>query len=331
MLKSFKNLLVTVAVGGLLITAVGFVPSQSAGYDYTVGIVQLVRHSALDQATQGFEDGLREIMREAGKTVKIDYQDAQNDTVNCSVIANNFAAKGYDLIMANATAALQACYNATADIPILGTSVTVYDVALGLDDYVAENGTGTNVSGTSDLAPLEEQAAMIAELVPSARKEGLLYCSSEANSKYQVEEVSRALEQMDKGYECTLYSFSDSNDIQSVVQKMVSDSEVVYLPTDNTVASNTQLIYNICTPAKVPVIAGEEGICKGCGIATLSISYYNLGLITAQIAADILLEGEDVSSIPIAYDEAPVRKYNPEICAELGIEVPEGYEAIETE
>ena len=112
---------------------------------------------------------------------------------------------------------------------------------------------------------------------------------------------------------------------------MVSDSEVVYLPTDNTVASNTQLIYNICTPAKVPVIAGEEGICKGCGIATLSISYYNLGLITAQIAADILLEGEDVSSIPIAYDEAPVRKYNPEICAELGIEVPEGYEAIETE
>ena len=328
MLKSVKNLLVTVAVGGVLITAVGFVPSQSAGYDYTVGIVQLVRHSALDQATQGFEDGLRELMEKSGKTVKIDYQDAQTDTVNCSVIANNFAAKGYDLIMANATAALQASYNATSVIPILGTSVTVYDVALGLENYVAEEGTGTNVSGTSDLAPLEEQAEMIAELVPQARKVGLLYCSSEANSKYQVEEVMRALEEMDKGYVCTLYSFSDSNDIQSVVQKMASESEVVYLPTDNTVASNTQLIYNICVPAKIPVIAGEEGICKGCGIATLSISYYNLGLITAQIAAEILIGGADVSSIPIAYDEAPVRKYNAAICAELGIEVPEGYEAI---
>ena len=193
MFKRIKNLLVTVLVLGVCITAVGFVP-RDTGYDYTVGIVQLVRHSALDAATQGFTDALSARMEEAGKTIRIDYQDAQNDTVNCSVIANNFVAKGYDLIMANATAALQACYNATEDIPVLGTSVTVYDVALGLQNYDAAKGTGTNVSGTSDLAPLQEQAQMLAELVPSARKIGLLYCSSEANSKYQVDEVARYLQ-----------------------------------------------------------------------------------------------------------------------------------------
>ena len=251
-----------------------------------------------------------------------------NDTVNCSVIANNFVAKGYDLIMANATAALQACYNATEEIPILGTSVTVYDVALGLENYVAEEGTGTNVSGTSDLAPLAEQAGMIAELVPSARKVGLLYCSSEANSKYQVEEVARCLEEMGAGYECSFYAFSDSNDLSAVVEKMASECEVVYVPTDNTVASNTQLINSICSREKIPVVAGEEGICSGCGIATLSISYYNLGVRTAEIAARVLLGGEYVGDIPIAYDDTPVKKYNPEICEELGIAVPDGYEPI---
>lgn len=327
MLKRIRSLLLTVVILGGCITAVGFVPRDS-GYDYTVGVVQLVRHSALDAATQGFIDSLTERMDAAGKTVKIDYQDAQNDTVNCSVIANNFVAKGYDLIMANATAALQACYNATEEIPILGTSVTVYDVALGLENYVAEEGTGTNVSGTSDLAPLAEQAGMIAELVPSARTVGLLYCSSEANSKYQVEEVARCLEEMDAGYECSFYSFSDSNDLSAVVEKMASECEVVYVPTDNTVASNTQLINSICSREKIPVVAGEEGICSGCGIATLSISYYNLGVRTAEIAARVLLGGEYVGDIPIAYDDTPVKKYNPEICEELGIAVPDGYEPI---
>lgn len=327
--KGIKNLIATVVACGVCITALGFVPSQSSGYDYVVGIIQLVRHDALDSATQGFTDRLTELMTEAGKTVKIDYQDAQNDTVNCSVIANNFVAKDYDLIMANATTALQACYNATEDIPVLGTSVTVYDVALGLTDYVAEEGTGANVSGTSDLAPLSEQAEMIAQLVPEARKVGLLYCSSEANSRYQVEEVMRYLEEMDAGYECTLYSFSDSNDISAVVNKMVAESEVVYVPTDNTVASNTALIDSICRPAGVPVIAGEEGICSGCGIATLSISYYTLGEITADMAAEILLEGADISTMPVRYDENPVRKYNAELCEELGIAIPEGYEPIE--
>ena len=316
MRKRIKNLILTVLIFAACITAVGFVP-RDTGYDYTVGIVQLVRHSALDAATQVFTDALEAAMEESRKTVKIDYQ-----------IANNFVAKKYDLIMANATAALQACYNATEEIPILGTSVTVYDVALGLKNYDAEQGTGTNVSGTSDLAPLAEQAGMIAELVPDARRVGLLYCSSEANSRYQVEEVARCLEEMEAGYECTFYSFSDSNDLSAVVEKMAAESEVAYVPTDNTVASNTQLIDSICSREGIPVIAGEEGICSGCGIATLSISYYNLGVKTAEIAARILLGGEYVGDIPVAYDDAPVKKYNAEICAELGITVPDDYEPI---
>lgn len=327
--KGIKSLAATAAVIGVCIVALGFVPSQSAGYDYTVGIIQLVRHDALDAATEGFTDRLTELMGEAGKTIKIDYQNAQNDTVNCSVIANNFVAKEYDLIMSNATAALQGAYNATENIPVLGTSVTVYDVALSLDDYVAEAGTRTNVSGTSDLAPLSEQAQMIGELVPDARKVGLLYCSAEPNSRFQVDEMVKSLEAMDMGYECTLYSFSDSNDLQSVVQRMAAESEVIYLPTDNTVASNTALIDNVCRPLGIPIIAGEEGICSGCGIATLSISYYNLGVITAEMAAEILLEGADVSTMPVRYDENPVRKYNAEICEELGITIPEGYAPIE--
>lgn len=329
MIKAIKNLLITAITGGIIIGGIGFVPSQSAGYDYTVGIVQLVRHSALDQATQGFKDKLTELVEDAGKTIKIDYQDAQNDTVNCSVIANNFAAKQYDLIMANATSALQACYNATDDIPILGTSVTVYDVALKLENYVAENGTGTNVSGTSDLAPLKEQARMLHELVPNARDIGLMYCSSETNSKYQIEEVIKAFGELGEEYgiqyNCTTYSFSDSNDIQAVVEKMAAESDAVYLPTDNTVASNAQLIDNICSPKGIPIVTGDEGTCSGCGIAVLGIDYYRLGEITAEIAAEILLEGKDAGSIPIAYDEQPIHKYNAEICAELGIKVPEGY------
>lgn len=329
MIKSIKNLLITVVTCGVIIGGIGFVPSRAHGYDFVVGVVQLVPHEALDQASQGFMDRLTELVNEDGKTIKIDYQNAQNDTVNCAVIANNFAAKEYDLIMANATAALQACYNATADIPILGTSVTVYDVALGLDGYVAENGTGTNVSGTSDLAPLKEQARMLHDLVPTAHNIGILYCSSETNSKYQVDEVIKALGELGEeygiDYKCTTYSFSDSNDIQAVVEKMSSENDAIYLPTDNTVASNAELIHNICSPKKIPIVAGDSGTCAGCGIAVLGISYYHLGEITGEIAAQILLEGRDVASIPIAYDLSPRPQYNAEICEELGIKIPEGY------
>lgn len=289
---------------------------------FTVGICQLVQHDALDAATQGFKDAL--VDKLGADRVVFDEQNAQNDAAMCSTIVNSFVSKDVDLILANATPALQAAYNATESIPILGTSVTEYGVALEIDGF---NGTvGGNVSGTSDLAPLEEQADMILELFPDAKKVGLLYCSAEPNSDYQVKVVEEYLE--DKGITCTRFSFSDSNDIAAVTTKAAADSDVIYIPTDNTAASCVETIGNIVISAKTPVIAGEAGICSGCGVATLSISYYDLGYKTGEMAAAILLGESDISDMPIAYAEA-TKKFNPEICETLGIDIPDGYEPLD--
>ena len=291
------------------------------GQSYTVGICQLVEHAALDAATQGFEDALTEAF---GDNVKFDFQNAQNDSATCATIANGFVSAGVDLIMANATPALQAAQAATNSIPILGTSVTEYGVALGLTDF--DGTVGGNVSGTSDLAPLDQQAEMITEWLPDVKKVGLLYCSAEANSQYQVDEVQKYLETA--GVTATQYAFSDSNDLASVCQKAADENDAVYLPTDNTVAANTGIVDGICRPAKKPVFAGEEGICAGCGVATLSISYYDLGYTTGEMAVKILKGESDVSDMPIEYTDV-TKKYNKTICDDLGLTVPEGYEAIE--
>ena len=268
---------------------------------YNIGICQLVQHEALDAATQGFEDAVKEGLGE--ENVTFDEQNAQGDSATCSTIINNFVSSNVDLILANATASLQAAAAGTSDIPILGTAVTEYGVALDLTDF--DGTVGGNISGTSDLAPLDQQAAMLNQLFPDAKA---------------------ALE--DLGYTCEYYAFSDSNDISSVVTNAVADSDVIYVPTDNTAASNTELINNICLPAKVPVIAGEEGICSGCGVATLSISYYDLGKATGEMAVKILKDGEDISTMPIEYAPNFTKEYNADICAELGIEVPDDYVAI---
>lgn len=289
---------------------------------YKIGIVQLVEHEALDAATEGFKQA---VIDELGEdAVEFDVQNGQNDSATCATIANQFVSNNVDLIMANATPALQAAAAATGDIPILGTSVTEYGVALSIDDF---NGTvGGNISGTSDLASLTEQAAMLVEWFPDAKNVGLLYCSAEANSQYQVDVVKKELE--GKGITATLYPFSDSNDLSSVCTTAAEKSDVIYVPTDNTVAANTGIIDGICQPAKVPVIAGEEGICGGCGVATLSISYYDLGYKTGQMAVKILKDKADISTMPIEY--APTTpKYNKEICDALQITPIEGYAAIE--
>ena len=295
--------------------------AAAAGDSYTVGICQLVEHAALDAATQGFEDALS---AEFGENVTFDFQNAQNDSATCATIANGFVSAGVDLIMANATPALQAAQAATNEIPILGTSVTEYGVALGLTDFTGT--VGGNVSGTSDLAPLDQQAEMITEWLPEATKVGLLYCSAEANSQYQVDEVQKYLE--DKGITATQYAFSDSNDLASVCQKAADENDAVYVPTDNTVAANTGIVDGICRPAKKPVFAGEEGICSGCGVATLSISYYDLGYTTGEMAVKILKGEANVSDMPIEYTDV-TKKYNKTICDDLDLTVPEGYEAIE--
>ena len=289
---------------------------------YTVGICQLVTHDALDAATQGFQDALIAALGE--ENVEFDLQNAAGDSNTCSTIVNAFVSSNVDLIMANATPALQAAQAATADIPILGTSVTEYGVALDIADF---NGTvGSNISGTSDLAPLDQQAAMLQEWFPDAKNVGLLYCSAEANSKYQVDTVKALLEE--KGYACELFAFTDSNDMQAVTNAACEFSDVIYVPTDNAVASGTDVIDGVCRAAGVPIIAGEEGICAGCGVATLSISYYDLGVTTGEMAAKILKGEADISTMPVGYAENFTPKYNAEICEDLGLTPPEGYTAI---
>ena len=311
------TLAAAMAMGTCAVTA-----SAADGEKYTIGICQLVQHVALDTATQGFKD---EIIKELGEdAVTFDEQNAQGDSNTCSTIINSFVSNNVDLILANATPALQAAAAGTSDIPILGTSVTEYGVALGLDDF--DGTVGGNISGTADLAPLDQQAAMLNELFPDAKNVGLLYCSAEANSQYQVDTVKAELEKL--GYTCEYYAFSDSNDLSSVATTATDASDVIYVPTDNTVASNTEIINNICLPAKVPVITGEEGICSGCGVATLSISYYDLGVTTGKMAVKILKDGEDISTMPIEYAPNFTKEYNKDICEELGIEVPDDYVAI---
>ena len=297
-------------------------PAADAGTVYNVGIIQLVTHDALDAATQGFQDAL---IAELGEgNVTFDLQNAAGDTNTCATIVNSFVSNDVDLIMANATPALQAASAATAEIPILGTSVTEYGVAMGIENF---SGTvGGNVSGTSDLAPLDKQAEMVKEWFPDAKNVGLLYCSAEPNSQYQVDTIKTMLEGM--GYTCQLYSFADTNDMSAVAQNAADNSDVIYVPTDNTVASGTGIIDGICQAAGVPIIAGEEGICSGCGVATLSISYYDLGVATGKMAAKILTGEADISTMPVEYAATSTPKYNPAICEALGLTAPEGYTAI---
>ncbi len=289
---------------------------------YSVGVCQLVQHVALDAATQGFQDALTEKL---GGAVTFDVQNASGDSNTCNTIVNSFVSDGVDLIMANATPALQAAVAATGDIPILGTSVTDYGTALDIDDWTGT--TGINVSGTSDLAPLAEQAAMLNELFPDAASVGLLYCSAEPNSKYQVDVIRESLEQM--GYTCTDYTFADSNDVASVTQSACDGSDVIYIPTDNTAASCTEAIRNVVEPAAVPVVAGEEGICAGCGVVTLSISYYDLGYATGEMAYEVLANGADVSSMPVQFAPTVTKEYNAELAELLGDDIPGDYVAIE--
>ena len=287
----------------------------------TVGICQLVQHEALDAATQGFKDALTEKIPD----IEFDEQNAAGDAATCVTITSKFAADGVDLILANATAPLQAAVSATADIPILGTSITDYATALGMTDWTGT--TGYNVSGTSDLAPLDGQAEMIKELFSDAKNVGLLYCSAEANSIYQINVIRGYLEEM--GYTCTEFAFTDSNDVASVTQSAADASDVIYIPTDNTAAAYTETIANVVIPANVPVVAGEEGICRGCGVATLTIDYYDLGYKTGEMAYEILENGADITTMPVESAPQFTKKYNAANVEALGLTIPEDYVAIE--
>ena len=312
--------IIALALAVLMLVSLAACGGSGSG-KYKVGICQLVQHPALDAATQGFQDALT---KQLGDKVEFDVQNASGEPANCTTIVNGFVSSNVDLIMANATPALQAAKEATATIPILGTSVTDYASALEIDGWTGT--VGGNISGTSDLAPLDGQAAMIKELFPDAKTVGILYCSSEANSQYQVDVITGYL--TDLGFTVTPYSFTDTNDVASVAQK-ACDSDVIYIPTDNTAASNTEAIANVVLPAKVPVVAGEAGICQGCGVATLSISYYDLGYATGLMAAKILTGEAKISEMPVQYAPEFTKQYNAANCDALGITIPGDYTPLE--
>ena len=315
-----KIVALTIAVFLLFgLSACGSTPADDG--KYTIGICQLVQHEALDAATLGFKDALTEKL---GDKVVFEDKNASGEQMNCSTIINGFVSNNVDLIMANATAPLQTAAGATNTIPILGTSVTDYASALEIENWTGT--VGTNVSGTSDLAPLNEQAAMVKELFPDAKNVGLLYCLAEANSQYQVDVITTELEAL--GFTCTPYGFTDTNDVASVTQAACATSDVIYIPTDNTAASNTESIANVVLPEKVPVIAGEAGICGGCGVATLSIDYYDLGYQTGLMAEQILTGAADVSTMAIQYAPKVTKMYNAANCEALGIVPPAGYEPL---
>ena len=289
---------------------------------YTVGICQLVQHPALDAATQGFMDALTAELGEGNVTFL--NKNANNEIPVCTTIVTDFVNKKVDLIMANATPALTAAVNSTSTIPVLGTSVTEYGTALGIDDF--DGLVGENVSGTSDLAPLDQQAAMIVDLFPEAKTVALLYCSAEPNSAYQVKVIKAELEA--KGITCIDKSFTDSNDVTVVAAAAATEADVIYIPTDNTASECSTAIDGVI--GNTPAIVGEEGIV--CGVATLTIDYYKLGTTTGKMAAKILKGEAKIEEMKIEYDADPVYKYRPEKCAQLGIDTAaleaKGYVAI---
>ena len=315
-----KKLLSAMLVAAMAVSMLTGCGSQEETYN--IGICQLVEHDALDAATQGFQDALTEKL---GEKVSFNLQNAQGEQTTASTICNGFVSEGVDLILANATAPLQSAAAATTNIPILGTSVTDYATALEISGWTGT--TGRNISGTSDLAPIDQQEDMLLELFPDVKQVGILYCSAEANSLYQVQLFGEALAADGIAYK--EYGIADTNEVQSVVTAAIGECDVLYIPTDNTLASCTETVYNIVNPAKIPVIAGEEGICSGCGVATLSISYYDLGYATGEMAYEILVEGKDVSTMEVRYAPNVTKKYNAQACADLGIEVPADYVAIQ--
>ena len=295
----------------------------AAAKSYVIGICQYMPHPALDDATKGFKDAVTEAL--GAENVTFEEQNAAGEASNCSTIVNGLVSSKVDLIMANATPAVAAAYNATETIPILGTSVTEYGVALGIDNF--DGLVGSNVSGTSDLADLSKQAEMVLQWVPEAKTCGLLYCSAEANSKYQVDVVKKELEA--KGVECKLFAFADTSDLMAVTQECADYSDVIYIPTDNTAANNAVAIDSICRPAGVPIVAGEAGTCAGCGIATMSIDYYDLGYATGEMAVKILKGEAKIEEMPIEYAPEATYLYNEEICNDLKIIPLEGYSKLE--
>lgn len=323
-MKKMMRATALLLTAAMMMTGCGGGSDDAASGDatYKVGIVQQMEHAALDAATQGFQDKLTELL---GDDVVFDYQNAQGEQTNCTTIATKFVSDGCDLIMANATTALQSAYAATADIPIVGTSVTDYVTAGVVDSNEAP---GRNVTGVSDLSSIDAQIDVLLQFCAEDAKVAVVYCSSEPNSIYQAELAEKYLQSLDRDY--AVYTVADSNEIQAVMTTAVGECDAVYIPTDNTLANNMEIVKNVTVPAGVPSFGGAEQMCAEGALSTLSISYYDLGVRAGEMAYEILVNGANPAEMPIEFvSEGIIPKYNPEIAEALGVTVPEGMTAVE--
>lgn len=316
---SIMKKLIAIILAALMLCSFAACGTTTNNTVYTIGICQYSEHESLALATKGFMDALVE---EFGtENVIFDIQNAFDHPEICTDLINRFVSRNVNLIMANATPALQEAARATVDIPIVGTSVTDYATALEIENF--DGIVGKNITGTSDMVSPQEQAKVILEFVPDAKKVAMLCCTSEENSIYQVNALKKELEA--KGVTCVEVNFTDTNDIADAVRQAIKDCDALYIPTDNKAASAAEVIDGICRPAGVPVFAADEGTYSACGIATLSASYYHLGYRTGEMAIEILKGKADISTMPIVHAEELALKYNKELCDELGITVPEAY------
>ena len=323
-MKKMMKLTAMMLTATMILAGCGGGSEDAASGDatYKVGIVQQMEHAALDAATQGFQDKLTELL---GEDVAFDYQNAQGEQTNCTTIATKFVSDGVDLIMANATTALQSAYAATADIPIVGTSVTDYVTAGVVDSNEAP---GRNVTGVSDLSSIDAQIDVLLQFCDDADKVAIVYCSAEPNSIYQADLAEKYLQSLNREY--AVYTVADSNEIQAVLTNAVGECDAVYIPTDNTLANNMEIVKNVTVPAGVVSFAGAEQMCLEGALSTLSISYYDLGVKAGEMAYEILVNGADPAEMPIAFvAEGITPKYNPAIAESLGVTVPEGMTAVE--
>lgn len=284
--------------------------------DVKIGIMQYVPHVALDSAAEGFIACLQE---NGYADAQIELQNAQGDASNLTTIADQFIANDVDLVLAIATPAVQAMAGKTTEIPILGTAVTDYEVARLVESNEAP---GYNISGTSDMNPVADQIALLQELVPEAKTIGVMYASNEDNSILQAQMAKDAIEAL--GLEYKEVTVTSTNEVQQGMQQIVSECDAVYLPTDNIMASSMSIVYGVTLESKTPVICGESGMVTGGGLATLGINYYDLGYQTGLMAIRVL-EGEDVSTMPVEFANGFDYCMNATVAAELSIEIPEAY------
>lgn len=321
MLKKYSRFVI-VALVLLLVLSACNKPASSPNSDgakkFSIGIVQLAEHPALDAATQGFIDALEE---ELGDQVEFDVQNAQGEQTNATTISIKFVNDKVDLIMANATNAVKAAREATSDIPIVGTSVTDY-----VQSSIVESNEkpGANVTGASDNNPVDMQIDLFETLLPEVEVIGIVYASAEENSEIQAQEAKAAMEA--RGYEVRLYTVADSNEIQTVVGKACTEVDAFYVPTDNLIASNVPVMSNITTAAGKAVITAEESMCMNGFLATFSISYYDLGYQAGLMAKEILVDGKNPGEMPIFHFDSSNLKLiiNDEIAEALNITIPDG-------